>query len=158
MKDHLHQEVLCRKLPRNWRIEKTLLSREKYWKTTKIGRTSYAAWSGITNSESILLWSWLTTVYDVPTFLIKLLLPRVQESQAAKLECRETHERIWVFLETFLIVNMLDEILMNYTMIQEIWRYHWRFWGSEGIEKIGSEEPLQALLLPCFSRKARDKV
>ena len=29
---------------------------------------------------------------------------------------------------------------------------------SEGIEKIGSEEPLQALLLPCFSRKARGKV
>ena len=29
-----------------------------------------------------------------PTFLIKLLLPRVQESLAAKLECCEIHERI----------------------------------------------------------------
>ena len=27
--------------------------------------------------------------YDGPTFLIKLLLPRFRESQAAKLECRE---------------------------------------------------------------------
>ena len=62
-----------------------------------------------------------------PMFLIKLLLPRVQESLAAKLECREIHERererIRVFLETFLIVNMLDEILKNYTKIQEIWQH-----------------------------------
>ena len=29
-------------------------------KTTKIGRISYAAWAGITNSESILLRSWFT--------------------------------------------------------------------------------------------------
>ena len=43
----------------------------------------------------------LLSSYDVPTFLIKLFLPRVQESLAAKLECREIHERIWVFLETF---------------------------------------------------------
>ena len=33
-------------------------------------------------------------VMTVPTFLIKLLLPRVQESLAAKLECREMHEKI----------------------------------------------------------------
>ena len=49
----------------------------------------------------------LLSSYDVPTFLIDLWLPRVQESLAAKLECCEIHERIWVFLETFLIVNML---------------------------------------------------
>ena len=36
----------------------------------------------------------LLSSYDVPTFLIKLLLPRVQESPAAKLECREIHEII----------------------------------------------------------------
>ena len=50
----------------------------------------------------------------VLAFLINLLSPRVQESLAAKLECRETHERIWVFLEQFLIVNLLDEILMKW--------------------------------------------
>ena len=60
----------------------------------------------------------------MPTFLIKLLLPRVQDILAAKLECREIHERIRVFLESFLIVNLPDEILMNYTMIQEIWQHH----------------------------------
>ena len=33
-------------------------------------------------------------VMTVPTFLIKLSLPRVQESPAAKLECFEVHEKI----------------------------------------------------------------
>ena len=28
----------------------------------------------------------------------------------------------------------------------------------EGIDKSGSEEPLQSILLPCFSRKAKEKV
>ena len=36
----------------------------------------------------------LLSSYDVPTFLLKLLLPRVQESLAAKLECREIHEKM----------------------------------------------------------------
>ena len=36
----------------------------------------------------------LLSSYDVPTFLIKLLLPQVQESLAAMLECREIHERM----------------------------------------------------------------
>ena len=40
--------------------ENTLLSGRKYWEAMKIGRISYTAWSGITNSESILLRSWLT--------------------------------------------------------------------------------------------------
>ena len=64
----------------------------------------------------------LLSSYDGPTFLIELLLPRVQGSPVAKLKCREIHERIWVFLETLLIVNMVDEILMNYTIIPEIWQ------------------------------------
>ena len=31
------------------------------------------------------------------------------------------------FLETFLTVNILDEILMNCATIQEIWRHRGRF-------------------------------
>ena len=89
----------------------------------------------------------LLSSYDGLT--IKLLLPRVQDSLAGKLECREIHERARVFLETFLIVNMLDEILKNYTIIQEIWQHHREsltmstILRKEGIEKSGSEEPLQ---------------
>ena len=29
---------------------------------------------------------------------------------------------------------------------------------TEGIEKNGSEEPSQSILLPCFSRKARETI
>ena len=36
----------------------------------------------------------LLSSYDILAFLIKLLLYRVQESLAAKLECCEIHERI----------------------------------------------------------------
>ena len=94
----------------------------------------------------------LLSSYDIPTFFIKLLLSRVQESLAAKLECCEIHERILVFLETFLIVNMLNEILVNYTMIQEIWQHHReslmmsRILRKERIENSGSEEPIAIYL------------
>ena len=97
---------------KNWK--RRCLSRGKYRKTTKIGRTSCEAWSGITNSESVE-WSatkitrmigiyWrlnffydlgLLSSYDLRTFLIKFLLLRVQESLVAKLECCEIHERKW---------------------------------------------------------------
>ena len=58
---------------------------------------------------------------------------------------------------------MLDEILMNYTMIQEIWQHHReslmmsRILRKEGIENSWSEEPLQSIPLPCFSVRARQK-
>ena len=89
----------------------------KYWKTTKIGRISYAAWSGITCGESIersstkitriVGWDLKTQYFPTilthqavmtePTFLHKLLLLRVQESLAAMLECCEIQERIRVY-------------------------------------------------------------
>ena len=99
----------------------------------------------------------LLSSYDIPTFLIKLLLHRVRKSRAAKLECREIHKRRSVFLETFLIVNMLDENLMNFTMIQENWRYHWRFWEKKELRIVGAKKPLQSTPLPCFSVRARRK-
>ena len=58
------------------------------------------------------------------------------------LECRE--------------INMLDEILMKCTIIQEIWQHHQEslmmstILRREGIEKSGSEEPLHTIPLPCF--------
>ena len=50
------------------------------------------------------------------------------------------------------MVNMLNEILMNYTMIQEIWQHHReslmmsRILRKEGIETSGSEEPIAIYL------------
>ena len=96
--------LLRKKLPRIWRVENTLLSGRKYWKTTKIGIIFYAGWWGITYSESILPRSWLTEQLWRPTF-IKLLLPRV---------CREPRREVGMPRNT-----------------REDMRYSWkRFWLS----------------------------
>ena len=88
MKDHFHQESYARSCREIEESKKMLLSGRKYWKTTKIGRISYAAWAGITNSEVSLSFydPDLRSSYKRHTFLIKILLLRVQESQAAKLD------------------------------------------------------------------------
>ena len=86
----------------------------------------------------------LLSSYDVPTFLIKLLLPRVHESLVAKLECREIHEIIWVG-------NVFDrqharrdpEELHNDSRNLAILR-------TEGIENSGSEEPWLSILYLAF--------
>ena len=145
----------------------------KNWKTLQSGRTTEKQrrleefpTQHDQESRTVSLFFYdldLLSSCDGPTFLIKLLSHRVQESPAAKLECREIHERICVFLETFLIVNLLDEILMNCTIIQEIWQHHReslmmsRILRKQGIETSGSEEPLQSIPLPCFSVRARKK-
>ena len=94
---------------------------------------------------------------DVPTFFIKLSLPRVRDSQAAKLECREIYARIWVFLEMFLIVNMLDEILKKLCNYSRNMATSLAILRKERIENSGSEEQLQSILSPCFSERARRK-
>ena len=94
----------------------------------------------------------------VPTFLIKLLLPRVPKSLAANQECSEIHERIWVFLETFLIVNLPDKILINYTIIQVIWQHHQEFLGEKELRKVGAKNHCNEYLCLAFKRVQDKKV
>ena len=97
------------KLPRNLRIEKTLLSRGKRSKATKVGRIKIRRkirihyeirFEGYKNDQNLLgiqeSSKILThrSVMAVLQFLIKLIFPRVQESQAANQERRELHELI----------------------------------------------------------------
>ena len=91
-----------------------------------------------------------------PTFHIKLLSLRIQESAAGKLECFEIHEGYEYSWKRFrLSTCSTDEILMNCTMIQETWQHHReslmmsRILRKEGIENSGSGEPLQSTLLHC---------
>ena len=107
---------------KNWK--EAAIKRKILKKQQRLDELSYAAWSGITNSESILLRSWLTEQLW-HTFLIKLLVPRVQESRAAKLECREIHERIWVFLETFWSSTCSTRSWWIFQFIQEFGQHHW---------------------------------
>ena len=153
---------------KNW---KEAAIKRKYWKTTKIGRIqesrtvsllSEIKYEDYKNCRYILKIrkifhdpDWLSS-YDGPAFLIKLSLPRVQESLAAILECCEIHGKIWVFQETFLVVNMLDEILMNCAMIREIWRGCWVFWEQKELRKVKAENHFSQhlyLALPPFRQK-----
>ena len=70
----IRSRKLCRKFPRNWKIEKTLLRRKKSWQNNEDGRISDVAWSGgITNSESIILRSWFAEQFwQCPRFTSNL--------------------------------------------------------------------------------------
>ena len=76
-------------------------------------------------------------VLALPTFHIKLVFLRVPKSPAAIQECSEIHERIWVFQEALLIVNLTDECLKNYIKIQEIWQHHRGFREERELRKVG---------------------
>ena len=166
--------MLRKKLPINWRM---LLSRGKRSKTKKVGRNYYAAWSRITNSESIagssskitrmvgIYWrlenqsSRILThraVMAVPTFLIKLLLTWVPQNLAANRECREIHEDLSFPGNVFDCQparrdpDELRNTSKNLATSSGTLR-------REGIEKSGSEEPLTSIHLPCFQVRAREK-
>ena len=89
--------------------------------------------------------------FALPTFLIKLLLLRVQESLGMP---RNTRENMSIPGNVFDRQHArrdpeeLHNVSRNLAISLAILR-------TEGIEKSGSEEPLQSILLPCFSRKAR---
>ena len=142
MQEHLHQGKLCKKLPRNGKIEKMLPWGRKFQKkkkTKKIGQIFLH--SMIRNHEQ-----WVYSLAILTYWAVMYLRSsssscylEFEKSLAAKLECCEIHERKWGILETFLIVNMLDEILVHYTMIQEFCRHHWRFWEQKELRIVGAK-------------------
>ena len=92
-------------------------------------------------------------VLAVPTFWIP-----VPKSLAAIAECSEIHERIWVFPEAFLIVNLPDECLKNYIMIQEIWQHHREFREEKELRKVGAKNHCNQYIYFAFREKQRKKV
>ena len=70
---------------------------------------------------------------------------------------RNTRENMSITGNVFLIVNMLDEILMNYTIDSRNLAISLAILRTEGIENSGSEEPLQSIPLPCLPVRARRK-
>ena len=67
-----------------------------------------------------------TRQFGVPTFFESSDSQRFHDDFALQRDSKET----------FLIVNMLDEILMNYTMIQEIWWHYCVFWEQKELRKV----------------------
>ena len=164
-----------KKLPRNWWIEKTLLWRRKWSNSTKDDWIFCAALSvsleqwvyhGIRFGKYKNDWNLLDTrksskilthrsVLGVTTFRIKLFITsRSRKPGRESRMQRNTREDISIPGCVFLIVN---QCLMNYIWIREIWHHHREFREEAGIEKSGSEEPLQPIPLPCFSVRAREK-
>ena len=96
-------------------------------------------------------------VLAVPTFHIELLFPRVPKSPAASPECTEIHKDMSIPGSVFdcqparRVPHELHSDSRNLASSSGIQR-------REGIEKSGSEEPLQRIHLPCFSGKAEEKV
>ena len=113
---------------KNW--EDSAVRRKKCSKKrTNVDRTSYGAISGITNNGSLLgdqrwrLQEWLESIEDsisstiltywadmtVPTFLIKLLVPRVTKKKPSReVGMPQKHTREYEYSwKRFLIVNML---------------------------------------------------
>ena len=121
--------------------------------STKITRTIGICWR-LKKSSMILTHR---AVMTVPTILIKLLLPRVQESLAAKLECCYIHERNMSIPGTVFDCQRarrnpdeLHDDSSNFATSSAILK-------TEGIEKREIEEPLQTLPSPCFWVRARQK-
>ena len=95
MKDHLHQESYARSCREIEELKRCCY--EEGLKKKKKRRLEDFLTQHDQESRTVSLFFYdpdLLSSYDIPTFFIKLLLPRVQESLAAKLECREMHERI----------------------------------------------------------------
>ena len=98
-------------------------------------------------------WNILKTQYLLWSWLIEQLWLTCTPHQAfitSKLECRETHDRLWVFLEAFFDCQLArrdsEELHGDWRNLATPWRIQRR----EGIENSGSEEPLQSILLACF--------
>ena len=70
---------------------------------------------------------------------------------------RNTRENMSIPGHVFLIVNMLDEILMNYTMIQEIWRHHRRFREEKELRKVRAKIHCKQYLYLAFRYRQRKK-
>ena len=73
------------------------------------------------------------------------------------MECREIHEKKWFSFKTFFIVNMLDEILLNHTMIQKFWRHYWVIWEQKELKKVTAKNHCSQQLLLCSKVRARQK-
>ena len=141
--------LLRKKLPRFWRVENTLLSGRKYWKTTKIGiiflcRMMRNHVQSVYSSTILTYWAVVTDLRSSSSCYLEFV-----ESFAAKLECHEIHKNIWGIPG-----NAFDcqharrdpdashNDSRNLATLLGILR-------TEGIEESESEEPSQSTPLFC---------
>ena len=142
----------CKKLPGNWRILTDAAIKRKILQNNEDWKNSYAAWSGITNSESILPLAeqlWRTCVPH------QALVSSSSRKRSREVGMpRNTREDMSIPGNVFDCQHIRrdpDELhndSRNLATSLAILR-------KEGIENSGSAEPLQSILLPCFSVRAK---
>ena len=157
MKDHLHQESYARSCQEIEKVKRRCYQEENAEKTTKIGTISGAAWSRITNSESILLRSWLTQQ------LWGTYVPQqARITSSSRKPCRE----VGVLRNTRENMSIPGNVSDRQHARRDPEELHndsrnlgisLAILRTEGLQNSGSEEPLQSIPLPCFSVRPRRK-
>ena len=138
-------------------LKKTLLSRKKLLKTTKVGRIAFAAWSGITHSQSILLRSWLTEQLWRTYVPHQAVITSSSRKRSREVGLpRNTRDNMRIPGNVFDRQHARrepDELHND----SRNWAISLAILRKEGIEKSGSEEPLQSIPSPCFFSKNKEK-
>ena len=166
MKNSLHQEWYARGCQEIEELRRYAKKENEVTHHPEDEWIFFAAWSRVSNSESItessskitrtigfnwrfknLPRSWLTQQFWQCSRFTSSFYP---VELAANRECSEILERIWVFPETFLIVNLPDGRLRNYTKNQEIWQHHRRFKEEKELRKVGAKNHCNQYLYLAF--------
>ena len=148
------QRMLCKKLPRKWRIVRMLLSRRKLLKNNEDCKNF--ARSMIRNREQWVYSSPILSSYDIPTFLIKTLITWSCTKPSREVGMpRNTREHMSIPGNVFdrqhaqrdsdKVHNDSRNLATFLTILRT------------SIEKNGSEESLQSIPLPCFSVRADER-
>ena len=104
----------------------------------------------------------LLSRYDILTFLIKLLIPRVWEGPAAKLECIEIHERMCFLGNVFWLSTCSTRswwILKLFNKFGDIIRNRWwfrGFWEKKELRKVGAKNHCHQYFYFAFQSERRE--
>ena len=119
-------------------------------------RTASLVWDQIRKLQERLEFIEDSKIFQDPDSPSRCGSTRVSPSSFKK-PSREIHEKTWVFPEAFLIVNLPNECLTNFIMIQDIWQHHRRFREEKELRKVGVKNHCNQYLYLAFWWKPRKK-
>ena len=150
----------CKKLPRNWRIEKMLLSRgnsknNENWKNFLRNKIrNHEHW--VFSSTILTCWAVMTNLRSSSgSYYVEFKQAEPRSWNAAKY-MRE-YEYSWKCFWLSTCSTRSWWIKQLFKKFGNTIGNRWRILRKQGIENSGSEEPLQSIPLPCFSVRSRRK-
>ena len=140
---------------KNW--EYAAMEEGNYSRTTKIGRITYATWSGITNSESVLLRSWLSEqLWHTYVPHQALITPSSKKPSREVGMPRNTRENVSIPGNGFDCQHArrdLDELHND----SRKWAISLAFLRKEGIENSGSEKTIAINTFTLLFSKSEER-